>query len=121
MRRVVVELCETIDPSLWHKYEKSWYSVCRRPLNKCNVVIFLLCAKYSVYIVVEPSRKSMFIQVADLGINRFIKSVYGRMYTSSLCLFRANGRGFDDLELAGCVVRSLNSLKKNADLILTAL
>ena len=35
--------------------------------------------------IVEPSHTSMALQVADLGINRFIKKPYECEYTSSMC------------------------------------
>eukprot|EP00171_Calliarthron_tuberculosum_P023308 IDg23308t1 len=61
----------------------------------------------------------MVLQVADIGINRFLKNQYAREYTSSICACSVTGRSFDDVERIGCVVRTLHALKDQSDLVVS--
>ena len=55
-------------------------------------------AKHFIYIIVEPRHISMFLQVADVGVNRFIKTEYSSEYNSSICAHSVIYRAFDGTE-----------------------
>lgn len=76
-----------------------------------------IAAKHSVYVVVEPSHTSILLQVADLGINIFIKEQFGKEYNASFLYCNVNSKSFDDVERIACVVRTVAVLKKEPDRI----
>jgi len=76
-----------------------------------------LAAKHAIYVVVEPSHTSIILQVADVGINRFLKTRYCQEYTASICASGVTGKVFDDAERIGCVVRTLLALQASPELI----
>lgn len=69
-----------------------------------------LSEEYSIYVIIEPSKTSIALQVADLGVNRFLKKRYEQEYTVFICSSNVTGKVFDDVERIGCVVRSTNGL-----------
>ncbi len=76
-----------------------------------------MCAKYSICVIVEPSHTSIVLQVADMGINRFLKETYEREYKSGICTASLTGQKFDDVEKIGCVVRTIHALRSENTLI----
>ena len=76
-----------------------------------------LAAKHSIYVVVEPSHTSMLLQVADLGINLFIKEQFGREYNASFLECNMNSKAFDDVERMACVVRTVEALRNERNRI----
>ena len=74
-------------------------------------------AEHSIYVIVEPSHTSIILQVADVGINRFLKTKYEQEYTASLCTSAVTGRLFDDVERIGCIVRTVQALKTKTKMI----
>ena len=67
--------------------------------------------------IVEISHTSIILQVADVGINRFIKQTYKKEYTASICASNLTGNQFDDVKRIGSVVRTIQSLKTQHGLI----
>ena len=76
-----------------------------------------LAGKFAIDAIVEPSHTSTILQVADVGINRFIKQPYEKEYTASICASSLTGNQFDDVERIGCVVRTIQLLKAQHSLI----
>ena len=54
----------------------------------------------------------MILQVADVGVNRFLKSTYQREYTASICSTSLLKKAFDDTERFGCLVRTVLQLAR---------
>lgn len=59
----------------------------------------------------------MILQVANVGINRFIKKHYCREYTASLCASSVTNKLFDDTVRIESVVRTVLALKNKTHLI----
>ena len=74
--------------NLWIEFAKIWLSICATTWKNPALVyadghssyltrIFIeLGAKNSSYVIVEPSHTSTVLQVADVGVNRFIETKY---------------------------------------------
>ncbi len=76
-----------------------------------------LAAVHAIYVIVEPSHTSIRLQVADVGVNRFLKQTYEQECTAIMCLASLTGKHFGDVERIGCVVRTVQSLKIQHGLI----
>ena len=76
-----------------------------------------LVAQHSIYVTVDPSHTSIILQVADVGVNRFIKKTNEREYTASLIAASLTRRKVDNIERIGCVVRTVRSLSMEKRLI----
>ena len=76
-----------------------------------------LAVYYNMYVVVEVFHNSIILQVADLGVYRYIKNKYAIEYNAAMCACELTGQLFDDTERIGCVVRTWNSLRHNNRLI----
>lgn len=76
-------------------------------------------ADHALYVVVQPSHTSIVFQVADVGVNRFLKQHYEREYTSLMIACNVTKKCFDDVELIGCIVRTFNELRKRPNWITT--
>ncbi len=113
----------------WVEFAKIWLPKCGCSFDNPGVVyidghtthltraFIELAAKHSVYVVVEPSHTSMLLQVADVGVNRFLKRGYSQEYTASICASSLTGKVFDDLERFGCIVRTIRALESNSETI----
>lgn len=55
-------------------------------------------ADNGLYVLVEPSYMSMISQVADVGINIFLKNRYYQEYSSIFCVSSVTGRILADTE-----------------------
>ena len=53
----------------------------------------------------------MILQVADVGINLFLKNWYCKEYTASMCATSVTGAVFDDAERLMCIVRTVAQLR----------
>lgn len=73
------------------------------------------CARHYLYVILEPSHTRMILQVADPGVNRFLKTQYAEEYTIAMCITTSNDRRFDDAETIGCAVRTLKELCERTD------
>lgn len=84
-----------------------------------HVTRAFICLKsnQSIYVIVEPSDASMQLQVADVGINRFIKEQYSREYTSSKCGVNLTGGLFDNGDRIACRLCTIQVLKDKSELI----
>ena len=59
----------------------------------------------------------MVLQVADVGVKKFIKRSYCREYTATMCANSLTMKSFDDTERIGCVVRTVMALERESKLI----
>ena len=81
---------------MWLNFAEQWISACGTGFDKPGIIFvdchsshvtsafISLAAKFGLYVVVEPSHTRMILQVAGVGINRFIKARYFREYTASM-------------------------------------
>lgn len=76
-----------------------------------------LTATHGLYVTVKPSHASILLQVAYLGVNRFLKKEYEREYNALMLSCNVSRKAFDDFERRGCVVRSLNTFKEKRSII----
>ena len=115
--------------NLWIEFARIWLPICAATWENPGFVyvdghsshltmIFIeFGAKNSVYVIVEPSHTSMVLQIADVGVNRFIKTKYAVEYTASMCSYGLVGRSFDDTERIACAVRAILALKQSPKLV----
>lgn len=70
-----------------------------------------------MHVIVEPSHTSIVLEVADLGLTRFIEGQYLKEYTSCMALHNVTGRQFDETERMGSLARVVKELQQNKKLI----
>ena len=107
---------------MWNEFATVWLPNCECPWDRPENVLIdghstylrskfkQLVTKYGLHVVVDPSHTSMILLFADVGVNRFHKSIYEREYTASLSPTFRNKKAFDDTKRIVCLVRTeLNS------------
>ena len=75
---------------------------------------------YSIHglqVITVQSHPSIILQVADVGVNCFPRKLYEYIYPSFTCLCNGLGRIFGNVERFGCVVRTVNELRKQPGMI----
>lgn len=60
----------------------------------------------------------MILQVADVGINRFLKELYFKEYTAALCMVGAKLSALDDVDRMGCIIHTIALLHEKRTLII---
>ncbi len=93
---------------LWLRFAEIWLPRCNASFDNPGFVFvdghsshvtrgFIeMCAKYSIYVIVELSHTSILLQVTDVGINRFLKETYERECTSDICTASLTGQKFEN-------------------------
>lgn len=76
------------------------------------------CAQHGLYLVIEPSHTSLLLQVADVGVNRFVKTQYAKEYSSRVIECAVFNITFDDTQRVACLVNTVQALKKQPQLII---
>lgn len=106
----------------WLKFATVWLPRCGTSFESTGVVlidghtshvrrIFIeLAAKQGIYVVVEPRHNSMLLQIAGVGVNRFLKKKYGREYTASKCAANVGATCFDDVKRFPYVLRTVKDI-----------
>lgn len=79
-----------------------------------------LAREHHIYVVVEPSHTSMFLQGPDNGINKFLKATYATSYTAQLAHCSLTRRTFDLTERFLALASTIRELKAHPEIIRTS-
>lgn len=114
----------------WYKFAGVWLPKCGTSRESPGIVFIdghsahvrasfiAQCPRFSIYVIVDPIHTSTLLQVADLGVNRYLKTQYSREYNVPICLSTSHNSRFHGTERIGCVVRTLKALWSRKDIII---